>query len=192
MSEKVLRQEIYNIKPFREVLVTDPWYLEQEDTKNCPDLVFHEKPRCCKFGKILIKEISDSYDNLDYKQIDISIILTAHERQMDVYLDDKMHKGTIKRQESLGCDTAQFMMQICNKKGQIREIEIDTGADGYYGQATKYKEGYGMRIDLWLDADVVSFEEIRQEMSYLLDFNLEKDLVCSRDTSDLEQEMEQE
>lgn len=188
MSEVILRSETYKIKSFREILVADPWYLEKEYDKHRDDLVFNEKPRCCKIGCVQIQEVQDEIHPEFGNFVNVSIILSATEKQQEVYLQDKFYTNTIKHQVELGCDTAQFVMELHDKKGECRSCEIDTGADGFYGRAVQYKEGYGMRIDLWLDADVTSFEEIRQEMEYLFQIDIKKDLLHCQEPNHLKQE----
>lgn len=168
---RIKKQENFIIKPFREILVTDPMYLQGENE----DLVFQEKPRCCNTGCIVVKEIED-YDkefDLSYSYYRISILLAKDEKQLDVYINDQYYKNTIKKQEELGCDTACFMIGVWDKKGDYKELEFDTGGDGFYGQAIKYKEYYGMRIDLEIDDDMTTFDELESKLSYLFGFRLD-------------------
>ena len=171
---KIKRQENFIIKPFREILVTDPMYLQGENE----DLAFQEKPRCCNTGCIIVKEIEDydKDDDFSYGYYRFSILFAKDEKQLDVYKEDKYYKNTIKRQEELGCDTACFMIGVWDKKGQYHEMEFDTGADGFYGTAIKYKEYYGMRIDIDIDKDMTTYDELVDKLSYLFGFKTDRDL----------------
>lgn len=191
MAQIIRKKREFKIKPFAEILVTDPGYLEDERFRNRSDLVFKEKSNFCKTGCIVIQEIEEIEPECPctVSSINFSVILSANEEQLDVYRSDMYYKNTIIREEALGCDSACFIIGVWDKKGEYKELEFDTGADGFYGNAKKYRDGYGMRIDLCIDADMISFERIVDDMSYLFAFDKEKNKLESV-VSEIDEEKE--
>lgn len=55
----------------------------------------------------------------------------------------------------LGCDTASFIVETDNNY-----VQIDTGADGYYGVAVKYKNKLGIQVELSFDAAMADCKDI--------------------------------
>ena len=188
---EITRKEVYKIKPFRHITVGDPWYMENERYCDRTDLVFDETARCCNVGAVVVSRIYDRDEEYDFdcSSIRFSIILAKDERQLNVYLEDRRYRNTVKKEMELGCDTAQFEISVVNKKGECRSLDFDTGADGFFGYAAKYKEYYGMRIDLEIDEDMTTFDQVVDNMSYLFGFDKDRDLFMYEENTE-EMEME--
>lgn len=172
MDEKVLRTSILKMKlekPLTKITIGDEMYLDEiangTDTGCQKKLVFDEKFRGMKFGKIKIEEIQwfeDKYDGFIYK---ITIAAALEERIINTYIDGKWYgKKTENISHELGCDTASFIIET-----NYGYEEFHTGADGYYGHADKFKTPYGILITLELDGDMFSYEDVINRMKYLFD-----------------------
>lgn len=55
----------------------------------------------------------------------------------------------------LGCDTARFTIETDKGFAEIR-----TGGDGFYGNAIKYKNRFGIQVELNFDADVGKLDDL--------------------------------
>lgn len=114
-------------------------------------------------GRSEIQEQFDVSDALiDYikdKPLGTGLLYTGQPFMLDTYLGEQYYNGTIVKNIDLGCDTAHF--EIHTKYGSD---EFHTGADGYYGHLYKYKQGFGMDLNLSFDAEMFDYEEIKQRM----------------------------
>lgn len=161
--ETIIKEKIIPVWGTTKLCVGDPYYLisiKNGTDKGCmKDLVFDGSISAAKNGKIRIALRHYSENDIEFDMITVTIVQGSVERMLDVYLEGKYFKDTLKEQKELGCDTACF--EITTKFGFDN---FDTGADGYYGTLCKYKQHYGMMLDLSFDADLYSFDEIEERM----------------------------
>lgn len=76
----------------------------------------------------------------------------------------------------LGCDTAGFNIYTEYGNDDSRGMRFDTGADGYYGTAYVFKNAAktrvnGMIIELSIDADLMSADELANNLKYTFKAN---------------------
>lgn len=172
MDEKILKTTMLKMKfnkPFTKITIGDEMYLDEiekgTDTGCEKELVFDEKFRGIKFGKIKIEEIQWSegkYDGIIYK---VTIAAAPEEKIVDTYINDKWYGEKTKNiSHELGCDTASFIIET-----NYGYEEFRTGADGYYGYADKFKTPYGVLITLELFEDRFYYEDVINRMKYLFD-----------------------
>lgn len=168
IKEETLKKETFRIKPFRNICVGDPLYLEEiargSDDAIMKDLTVNTKTRCCTVGACTISLVRSKEKSLEWSSINVDIHLAETEEQLNVYLSDRWYgEKTVKERYNLACDTAKFDVTIDGRYDRFH-----TGADGYYGTAIKYKEHFGFYLGLSFDEDMHSFEEINTRIRYLL------------------------
>lgn len=173
--------ELIPIKPFKHICIADPYYLEEIDllktTKNntkhlktLQDLVFDEKAKACNHGMVMIATVNTDCpeENFNFDTTVVDIILTGNTEdipplnQLKTYLSGMYYRDTLRKVSNLACDCAEFGIEIDGKYLAFR-----TGADGYYGYAEKYKDGYGLSIELSLDSDLFTEQDIKRSILYL-------------------------
>lgn len=174
--EKIIKTKTLEMKlkkSLNRLLIGDEMYFEAiengEDAGCEKELIFNESLRLIKNGKIKIDEIHSEEEfngsMLDIDTIRVTIAGASSEDKVDVYLDGRWYgEKSVKVNHTLGCDTASFIIET-----PYGYDKFDTGADGYYGQAYKFKEYFGFMVILDLDADLFSFDEIENKMKYLFD-----------------------
>lgn len=163
--ETIIKEKIIPVWGTTKLCVGDPYYLinikNGTDKGRMKDLVFDGSISAAKYGKMQIALRHYYYfdSDIEFDMITVTIVQGSVERMLDVYLEGKYFKDTLKEQKELGCDTACF--EITTKFGFDN---FHTGADGYYGTLCKYKQHYGMMLDLSFYADLFSFDEIEERM----------------------------
>lgn len=167
---KTLKKEMVCIKPFRSVRIGDPSYFEEmeagSENQNLKKLTVDTKTRCCTTGACVVSLIHFAEDDFEWDDIQVDVYLAADKSQLDVYLGGRWYgEKTVKERHRLGCDTARFEMEIDGRYDLFH-----TGADGFYGDAIKYKEHYGFSISLSFDPDMFTYDEVKERMEYL--FNI--------------------
>ena len=95
--------------------------------------------------------------------IDVDVVQAGLPKVVDLYMEHRYYPAYVKEKHELGCDTAQFDMEVRTKKGFASD-RFHTGADGYYGSLIKMKQGYGMMMNLSFDTDLFAFDEVVERM----------------------------
>lgn len=165
-----LKKEMARIKPFRNVRIGDPLYFEEmaagSENKNLKTLTVDTKTRCCTAGACVISLDHNTNDSFEWDDIQVDVYLAADEQQLATYLAGRWYgEKTVRERHQLGCDTARFEMEIDGRYDLFH-----TGADGFFGEAVKYKQYFGFSISLSFDPDFFSYDEIKERMEYL--FNI--------------------
>lgn len=161
--EKILKEEIIDVRGTTKLTVGDPMYLDAitDGTDKCceKELIFDGSISGAPLGKLRIREIHCAENALEWDVIDVSVFQAGKPIILETYLSDQYYNGTIVKNIDLGCDTACF--EIHTKFGSDK---FDTGADGYYGHFCKYKQYFGMELKLDFDGGLYDFEEVKQRM----------------------------
>ena len=161
--EKILKEEIIDVRGTTKLTVGDPMYLDaiaDGTDRGCEKkLVFDGSISGAPLGKLRIRKIHCIENGLEWDVVDVSVFQASQPFMFNVYLDEKYYNGTIIKDIDLGCDTACF--EIRTKFGLDK---FDTGADGYYGHFYKYKQHFGMELKLDFDGGLYDFEEVKQRM----------------------------
>lgn len=142
------------ITPPKSLKIGDPWYFERGTGEN---LVCDWKKLSYQNNvKAEIEVFEDTVDDLmTYNIVRVHVM-------PEQYLEE-VHKSEgllffptlALENKDLGCDTACF--EIETDKGYAK---IDTGADGYYGIAIKYKFKFGFQIEVGFDAFMADYEDV--------------------------------
>ena len=172
-TEKIIRESVHSIKPFKHIRIGDPFYFEKIEQKGdkpnrYTKLVCDTKTSCCKVGAVIIKEVEITDEMLPdpFININVDIFLAKDEEQLEIYKSGRWYgEDTQKRDYELGCDTARFEIEVDG-----RYDEVHTGADGYYGFVKEMKQYFGFMAGLTFDGDLFSFEEVENLMNYLFKF----------------------
>lgn len=178
ISRKINNTTTFDIKGFKHLVIGDPMYLENiTSTKvtGCEkELVFdYVLKDASKYnGKCIIKDIEENYDT-DYGKLDIQSIEILFYIQRDSKVadnivnhfinDGKYVTSLLKKENTLGCDTASFDIYANDKY-----LHFNTGADGYYGNSFVFKNDEAIIISLVLDAGLFSMDEVVKDFKYLL------------------------
>lgn len=161
--EKILKEEIIDVRGTTKLIVGDPMYLDaitDGTDKGCEkELIFDGSISGAPLGKLRIREIHCAENALEWDVIDVSVFQAGKPIILETYLSDQYYNGTIVKNIDLGCDTACF--EIHTKFGSDK---FDTGADGYYGHFCKYKQYFGIELKLDFDGGLYDFEEVKQRM----------------------------
>ena len=184
--------KVVPIKPFRNIQVGDPSYLEELDRekevpgtldrktkKSLESLVLDTKTSCCKNGVIVIGEIEEDLGigNMRYSTIEMTAILSCRddfERMMadyETYATDMHYSNGVKKVVELGCDTAQFDITV---DGNYENIH--TGGDGYYGYALEMKQYYGFVMELSFDASLFTMDDVENYARYLFKVDKKREM----------------
>lgn len=161
--DKIIREEIINVKGTTRLTVGDPMYLQNiaNGTDNgCEKkLVFDGNISAAPLGRMQIRQTHIEEDGLAFDTIEVIIFQAKDSKILDLYQSGRYYPSMLKKDIDLGCDTARFT--ITTKFGYD---EFHTGADGYYGHMFWYKQYYGMMLGLSFDTDLFEFDEIKDRM----------------------------
>lgn len=166
------KEQTFAIKPFNHIRIGDPSYFEDmrggDKNPALKELTCDIKltRRYPVSGLRMYHEIYETEKGSKFGQIVVLFAETVDSRILDTYLSNKyLGDDTIKEVHQLGCDTASFEIEV-----DKRYDHFHTGADGYYGDITLYVEPYGISACLTFDADLFSYDEIKQRMNALFCF----------------------
>ena len=148
--EKIIKEEIIDVKGTTKLIVGDPMYLDRIadsiDDGAEKKLVFDGNISAAPLGKLRIRQLHIIEEGLEFDTIEVNVA-------------DKYYPDAVKKDMELGCDTARFTIET-----KFGYDEFHTGADGYYGHMSQYKQYYGMRLDLSFDADLFDFDDVKERM----------------------------
>lgn len=147
------------INPPKRLIIGDPMYLERGIAE---ELTCQWKR--LSFQKDIKAEIEVFEDTFDTFKMNVLRLYVLPEQLLDnIHSDEeKNNEGIVYFPKlvsgkviELGCDTASFIVETDNNY-----VQIDTGADGYYGVAVKYKNKLGIQVELSFDAAMADYEEL--------------------------------
>ena len=165
-TRRIIRTQRLILNDIKHVTIGDPMYFDEiqkapKENKHLRKLVADfavRKIYCCK---ALVTEFEEEYRGITVNTVELHVAGGYVEEVVDTYLADRWYgEDTVRERHELGCDTAEFIIDLRTHGGKDLSDVIHTGADGYYGQSTKYKEGLGFEFTLSLDADYVPFEDV--------------------------------
>ena len=161
--ETVIREKIIPVKGTTKLRIGDPYYFEairNKTTRGCEaKLVFNGSISAAPLGKLKIALVHIKEADIEFDQIEVTVVQGLKEEMLNVYLDNKYYKDTKVKDIELGCDTACFELET-----KFSYDKFDTGADGFYGYFSKYKQYYGSTLTLSFDTDLFTFEELEKRM----------------------------
>ena len=170
MSKKIQ----YKAKTPTRLIIGDPWYLEAIDNKEdtgCEKQLCFIKKRLPKDMdvEVIIEEKEEKYKGMTFTSICIDIIAVTNKWDeikkkviTDAIKNSKYHPQLLSKKGELACDTACFIIET-----NETYYEFKTGADGYYGNYMTYKNNELCHINLALDDDMFSFDEVVTIVKYL-------------------------
>ena len=161
--EKIIKEDIIDVKGTTKLIVGDPMYLDRiadgTDDGAEKELVFDGNISAAPLGKLRIRQLHAIEEGLEFDTIEVNVFQASKPSLFNVYLADKYYPDAVKKDVELGCDTARFTIET-----KFGYDEFHTGADGYYGHMSQYKQYYGMRLDLSFDADLFDFDDVKERM----------------------------
>lgn len=161
--EKIVKEEIIDIKGTTKLIVGDSMYLDRiannTDDGAEKELVFNGNISAAPLGKLRIRQLHIIEEGFEFDTIEVNVFQADKLSLLNVYLSDMYYPDTVKRDVELGCDTASFVIET-----KFGYDEFHTGADGYYGHMSQYKQHYGMRLDLSFDTDLFDFDDVKERM----------------------------
>ena len=181
--------------PVKSIHIGDPFYGDDKDLvfnakvpeQFAAEYVHGTETRIDQSGYsaiVSLKEKEIVYHNVTFSRINAAVVIFPgfmakpgpwtplyHNSLVTPYLKGRYVPTDTTRHISLGCDTACF--EICTThydKKQPICCMFNTGADGFYGFALKYKKkvGDGLAFDFAIDSNYMSFEEIEAKLRMLL------------------------
>lgn len=146
------------INPPKKLIIGDPMYFErgiaEELTCQWKRLSFQNDV------KAEIEVFEETFDNFKYSVVRLNVL--PEEFLNDIHCSEEKSDGFVYYPKlvsgkiiELGCDTAEFIVE--NEKDYVK---IDTGADGYYGMAIKYKNKLGIQVVLNFESIMADYEEL--------------------------------
>jgi hypothetical protein len=180
--------------PVKSIYIGDPFYEEEKDlTFNAKvpkqfaaEAIYGTEKRIDQSGYsaiVSLKEVEDVFNGVTFGHITAAVVIfpsfmskpgpwtPLYHNLVTTYLQGRYMPAATTRHIELGCDTACF--EICtthHDKKQPIVCTFNTGADGFYGFALKYKKsaGDGLAFDFTVSGDCMSFEEVEAQLRTLL------------------------
>lgn len=146
------------INPPKRLIIGDPMYLERgiAEGLTCQ----WKRLSYATNVKAEIEVFEETFDSFKYYVVRLNVL--PEEFLNDIHCSEKKSDGFVYYPKlvsgkiiELGCDTAEFIVE--NEKDYVK---IDTGADGYYGMAIKYKNKLGIQVVLNFDAAMADYREL--------------------------------
>ena len=178
--EKEIRSVRFGIKPFTKLSVGDELYFEQLENpqisesissllKNDITVRDEDVGKFCKYASVIVTEVQYSkvitIEGKDhpFNNIRVSVQQAATEAILKTYEDGKYFPDQVDKEQSLGCDTAAFILSV-GKSKNMKSTVIKTLSDGWFGYFLKMKDYYGMILSFEVCDDAYFFEEMINEM----------------------------
>lgn len=177
ISEKIVREEIFDCVGTIPLTIGDPQYLEDiangTDTGHEKDYVFDGRILGSSTCRMRIRQVHTvveginanrpiELDSIEVRVVQGSRMTGDPEDMLQTYMNGEYYEGKLKKEIEFGCDTASFVIETMHGNDLFH-----TGADGYYGSLACFKQCWGMILDLELDGQMFSFDEIRTRMGKL-------------------------
>jgi hypothetical protein len=168
-KKTVVETRDYDIPVFKHVRIGDPMYFDEmkrgDINPALKELTCDFIVKACTAAGMRLTHITytEEKEDFSYGEIEVDVWEALDAKTLNVYRDYKWFgKGSLKEEHQLGCDTARFNAEIDDRLGCF-----DTGADGIYGLARKFKTGYGAAITLYFDDSLYTMDEVEQNMKEL-------------------------
>ena len=164
----ILSEQEYSIKPFQHLYVSDPYYESKANTKNIT--LNKDFPKSNRTAGLVVQKLYLKYpDNFAfelYKVIAYSIRndYPIAEKFLSAHKNGGYAPDFLKEKKDLGCDTAQYNIMVNND----RSVNIETGADGSYGEFSHYKDNAAFILELFI-SDYEPVEQQLQKLAYVFD-----------------------
>lgn len=196
LTDVIKRDTTFTIDncPVKSIYIGDPFYEEEKDLtfsakvpeQFAAEAIYGTEKRIDQSGYsavVSLKETEHFYNGIGFSFIKAAVIIfpsfmakpspwtPLYHNLVTTYLQGRYMPAATTRHIELGCDTACFEISTThhNKKQPI-DCTFNTGADGYYGYALKYKKraGDGLAFDFTVSSDCMSFEEVEAQLRMLL------------------------
>ena len=149
-----MREETYKIKRPGHILFGDPLCLE--DKEFFWNVLVDYKPEKYFDARLVLKEEPDPEDGTFILQS--MNLYFAPAQDMDVYMKERMYEGQLTDSKGVAVDTARYHIEADG-----RELNVHTGADGWWGSFTEfYRMDGGRKIS---DAAILTIY-VPEEMSF--------------------------
>lgn len=131
-----MREEIYQIRRPGHILFGDPLCLEN---KGCfKHVLVDYRPEKYFDVRLVLKEEPDPEDaRFILKYMDLYF---APSQDLKIYMNNRMYQGQQSESKGVAVDTARYHIEVDG-----RELDIHTGADGWWGSFTEFYRMDGNR-----------------------------------------------
>lgn len=124
-----MREEIYQIRRPEHILFGDPLCLE--DKERFRNVLVDYRPEKYFDARIILKEEPDPEDaRFILKYMDLYF---APLQDLKIYMNNRMYQGQQSQSKGVAVDTASYHIEVDG-----RELDIRTGADGWWGSFTEF------------------------------------------------------
>lgn len=159
-----MREEIYQIRSPKHILLGDPLYLE--DKERFKNVLVDYRPEKYFDVRLVLKEEPDPEDaRFILKYMDLYF---APSQDLKIYMNNRMYQGQQSQSKGVAVDTARYHIEVDG-----RELNIHTGADGWWGSFTEYYRIDGSRkiadaaiLSIYVPEEC-SFAGMKQNARYL-------------------------
>lgn len=177
----IVREKRFQVKPFKRVEMYDPCYGTQNEMSDVVMSIctFCKLPISNREAEVLLREVHGTFDfngeEIPYTNFDVKFFSYRKDteiakKEIEAECENMCYPTLIKEKKDLGCDTARFIICVDDN-----ELEILTGADGYYGRMVKYKNNYAYYFDFSLDDDVTDWDDLERKIKYLFQVKKESE-----------------
>lgn len=170
VKTKILKQERYKIKTPKRIRIYDEIYLNDSNASDLCAIIDDISRN--KKSELIFEVVEDTFiseytkKSVTTKSFVAKIFISSDQSILDTFFENKYHPGFVKFKKQLGCDTASFVIEIDDVY-----CDIDTGADGYYGEHIAYKYNKAHRIEFYVSSEMTSEIEFRSKLSFLFDLD---------------------
>ena len=159
-----MREEIYQIRRPEHILFGDPLCLE--DKERFQNVLVDYRPEKYFDVRLVLKEEPDPQDaRFILKYMDLYF---APPQDLKIYMNNRMYQGQQSKSKGVAVDTARYHIEV-----DERELDIRTGADGWWGCFTEFYRMDGKRkisdaafLSIYVP-DEADFSWMRQNARYL-------------------------
>lgn len=159
-----MREEIYQIRRPGHILFGDPLCLENKE--RFKNVLIDYRPEKYFDTRLVLKEEPDPEDGrFILKYMDLYF---APSQDLKIYMNGRMYEGQQTESKGVAVDTARYHIEVDG-----RELDIHTGADGWWGSFTEFYRTDGNRkisdaaiLSIYVP-DETSFAWMKQNARYL-------------------------
>lgn len=159
-----MREEIYQIRRPKHILFGDPLCLK--DKEHFKNVLVDYWPEKYFDARLVLKEKPDPEEGKAIlKYMDLYF---APEQDLKIYMNDRMYEEQQAESKGVAVDTARYHIEVDG-----RELDIYTGADGWWGNFTEFYRMDGNRkisdaaiLSIYVP-DETDFSSMRQNVRYL-------------------------
>lgn len=160
-----MKEERYEAKTPKHLVIGDPWYFERKSGKDLQRLIVDYRPPEDVQTAIILSE-NEAYG---ITQTNMTMYFAPKEH-IKVYMDDMIYEGQETKRREIPVDTAKYYMDVDGRKENIY-----TSGDGYWGQMVEYyhEEKNRMVTDAVIVSmampDSIDFVQLRSFMNHLFE-----------------------